>query len=136
MGTKIWLNFLLETWRFNSLTFCRIGDDNNNHKMSNSVAESEQILDRIQNHKGVSGIIIVNAEGVPIRSSMDNGTTQQYISMSKSLTKMARGLVRDIDPVNDLSFLRIKTKRSEIMIAPEPQSKEKESYLIVVQNDD
>ncbi len=67
---------------------------------------------------------------------MDNGTTQQYISMSKSLTKMARGLVRDIDPVNDLSFLRIKTKRSEIMIAPEPQSKEKESYLIVVQNDD
>eukprot|EP00794_Sanderia_malayensis_P006324 gene6324-7049_t len=67
---------------------------------------------------------------------MDNGTTQQYIAMSKSLTRLARGLIRDIDPVNDLHVLRIKTKRSEIMIAPEPQSREKESYLIVVQNND
>ena len=67
---------------------------------------------------------------------MDNGTTQQYITMSKSLISLARALVRDVDPMNDLSFLRIKTKRSEIMIAPEPYSKEKESYLIVVQNED
>ena len=67
---------------------------------------------------------------------MDNGTTQQYISLSKTLAKLARSVVRDVDPMNDLQFLRIKTKRSEIMIAPEQQSKEKESYLIVVQNED
>ena len=67
---------------------------------------------------------------------MDNGTTQQYIAMSKTLAGLARGLVRDVDPMNDLQFLRIKTRRSEIMIAPEPQTRDKESYLIVVQNED
>jgi len=99
-------------------------------------SDSEKILDRIQNQRGVNGLIVVNADGVPIRSSMDNGTTQQYISLSKTLAKLARSVVRDVDPMNDLQFLRIKTKRSEIMIAPEQQSKEKESYLIVVQNED
>ena len=67
---------------------------------------------------------------------MDNGTTQQYIALSKTMAKLARGLVRDVDPMNDLQFLRIKTRRSEIMIAPEVQSKDKVSYLIVVQNED
>ena len=31
--------------------------------MSHATTESEQILDRIQNHKGVSGLIVVNPEG-------------------------------------------------------------------------
>ena len=31
--------------------------------MSHPATESEQILDRIQNHKGVSGLIVVNPEG-------------------------------------------------------------------------
>ena len=67
---------------------------------------------------------------------MDNGTTQQYIALSKTLANLARGVVRDVDPMNDLQFLRIKTRRSEILIAPEQHSKDKESYLIVVQNED
>lgn len=79
---------------------------------------------------------LLKLTGVPVRSSMDNGTTQQYIFLSKTLAKLARGVVRDVDPMNDLQFLRIKTRRSEIMIAPEQQSKDKESYLIVVQNED
>jgi len=68
-------------------------------------SDSEKILDRIQNQRGVNGLIVVNADGVPIRSSMDNGTTQQYISLSKTLAKLARSVVRDVDPMNDLQFL-------------------------------
>ncbi len=30
----------------------------------------------------------------------------------------ARGMVRDIDPQNDLTFLRVRSKKNEIMIAP------------------
>lgn len=30
----------------------------------------------------------------------------------------ARGTVRDIDPQNDLTFLRIRSKKNEIMVAP------------------
>jgi len=37
--------------------------------------------------------------------------------------------VRDIDPTNDLVFLRIKTKHEEIMVAPD-----KDFTLIVIQS--
>ena len=45
------------------------------------------------------------------------------------LTAKARSTVRDIDPTNDLTFLRIRSKKHEIMVTPE-----KEYMLIVIQN--
>ena len=42
------------------------------------------------------------------------------------LAHKARSLVRDLDPTNDLSFLRIKTKLNEILIAPD------KDFLIIV----
>lgn len=38
-------------------------------------------------------------------------------------------MVRDLDPQNDLTFLRIRTKKHEIMIAPD-----NEFLLIVIQD--
>jgi len=38
-------------------------------------------------------------------------------------------VVRDLDPQNDLTFLRIRTKKHEIMIAPD-----NEFLLIVIQD--
>jgi dynein light chain roadblock-type len=37
-------------------------------------------------------------------------------------------MIRDLDPTNDLTFLRIKTRLDEIMVAPD-----KDYILIVVQ---
>jgi len=94
--------------------------------MSNEIDET---LKRIQSHKGVVGVIVVNSEGVAIKSTLDNTTTVQYTGLVTSLTDKARGVVRDLDPTNDLTFLRLRSKKHEIMIAPE-----KEYMLIVVQN--
>jgi dynein light chain roadblock-type len=30
----------------------------------------------------------------------------------------AKSIIRDLDPTNDLTFLRIKSKNNEIMVAP------------------
>lgn len=49
---------------------------------------------------------------------MDNSTTIQYAGLLHSLTTKARSVVRDIDPQNDLTFLRIRSKKHEIMVAP------------------
>lgn len=49
---------------------------------------------------------------------MDNTTTIQYIDLLQGFVMMARSIVRDIDPQNDLTFLRIRSKKNEIMIAP------------------
>ena len=45
------------------------------------------------------------------------------------LKSVFRSVVRDIDPQNDLTFLRIRSKKHEIMVAPD-----KEYLLIVIQN--
>ncbi|RDD43081.1 Dynein light chain roadblock-type 2 [Trichoplax sp. H2] len=93
------------------------------------MGDVEETLKRIQSHKGVIGIIVVNNEGIPIRTTMDNSTTTQYSSLLHQLAAMARGVVRDVDPQNDLTFLRIRSKKHEIMVAPD-----KEHVLIVIQN--
>ncbi|XP_048372000.1 dynein light chain roadblock-type 2 [Sphaerodactylus townsendi] len=82
------------------------------------MAEVEETLKRIQAHKGVIGTIVVNAEGIPIRTTLDNSTTVQYAGLLHQLTMKAKSTVRDIDPQNDLTFLRIRSKKHEIMVAP------------------
>ncbi|KAK4884789.1 hypothetical protein RN001_001060 [Aquatica leii] len=93
--------------------------------MSNEV---EETMKRIQSHKGVVGTIVVNSEGIPIKTTLDNTTTVQYAGLISALSDKARSVVRDLDPSNDLTFLRIRSKKHEIMVAPD-----KEFILIVVQ---
>ncbi|KAF1392302.1 hypothetical protein EPR50_G00033310 [Perca flavescens] len=93
------------------------------------MAEVEETLKRIQSQNGVQGIIIVNTEGIPIKTTLDNASTVQYAGLIHQLVMKARSTVRDIDPQNDLTFLRIRSKKNEIMIAPD-----KDYFLIVIQN--
>ena len=93
------------------------------------MSEVEETLKRINSHKGVQGIVIINAEGIPIRSTLDPSVSTNYAAHIMALSQKARSAVRTLDPQNDLTFLRIRTKKHEIMIAPE-----KEFTLVVVQN--
>jgi len=45
------------------------------------------------------------------------------------LSERAKSIVRDLDPSNELTYLRIKSKKHEVLVAPE-----KDFILIVVQN--
>lgn len=67
--------------------------------------------------------------GIPVRTTLDNSTTVQYAALLQQLVMKARSTVRDIDPQNDLTFLRIRSKKHEIMVAPD-----KDYLLVVVQN--
>ncbi|KAK1799645.1 hypothetical protein P4O66_006182 [Electrophorus voltai] len=87
-------------------------------------AEVEETLKRIQSQKGVQAIIIVNAEGIPVKTTLDNSSTVQYAGLIHQLVMKARSTVRDIDPQNDLTFLRVRSKKNEIMIAPADRCKE------------
>ena len=55
--------------------------------------------------------------------------TEKYAELMPDLAGMARSLVRDLDPQNDLEFLRIRAKESEIMISPH-----EDFTLIAIQN--
>lgn len=99
---------------------------NNSKNMSQEV---EDTLKRIQSHKGVVGTIVVNNEGIPVKSTLDNTSTVQYAGLLSQLSDKARSVVRDLDPSNDLTFLRVRSKKHEIMVAPD-----KDFILIVIQN--
>ncbi|XP_015235295.1 PREDICTED: dynein light chain roadblock-type 1 [Cyprinodon variegatus] len=60
---------------------------------------------------------------------MDDQSTLQYSALTHQLVMKARVTVRDLDQQDDLTFLRIRTKKNEIMIAPD-----KDYFLIVIQN--
>mmetsp|Transcript_12942 Transcript_12942/g.17696 ORF Transcript_12942/g.17696 Transcript_12942/m.17696 type:complete len:99 (+) Transcript_12942:69-365(+) len=93
------------------------------------MSEVEATLQRINSHKGVLGTIIVNDEGQAIRTTAEAAVTQQYAELIPQLAAMARSLVRDLDPQNDLQFLRIRSRMHEIMVAPD-----NDFTLIVIQD--
>mmetsp|Transcript_101131 Transcript_101131/g.123827 ORF Transcript_101131/g.123827 Transcript_101131/m.123827 type:complete len:102 (+) Transcript_101131:110-415(+) len=94
-------------------------------------SEVEQHLERMKNHKGVEAVILVNKEGIPIRPSkgLTDSKAKQYASHINELTQKARSVIRELDQNNDLTFLRIRSQKREIMIAPD-----KDFTLIVIQN--
>lgn len=67
--------------------------------------------------------------GIPVKSTLDNTTTVQYAGLISQLADKARSVVRDLDPSNDLTFLRIRSKKHEILVAPD-----KDFLLLVIQN--
>ncbi|KAI8806490.1 hypothetical protein BJ742DRAFT_679945, partial [Cladochytrium replicatum] len=67
-----------------------------------------------------------------VRSTLDNIQTQQYSTLVTQLATKGKGVVRDLDPEDDLTFLRIRSKKHEELNLTTPPAK---SYvLIVIQN--
>ena len=58
----------------------------------------------------------------------DSTAPKIYAQKVTELAKKARSVVRDLDPLNDLTFFRVRSKKHEIMVAPD-----KNLFLIVIQ---
>lgn len=61
------------------------------------MAEVEETIKRIQGHKGVIGVVVVNSTGTPIKTTLDNDQTAKYSSLITQLTGKARSIVRELD---------------------------------------
>lgn len=72
------------------------------------MSEVEDTLNRIKTHKTVLGYLIVNNEGRVVRGAFkDDAENKNIATWIPLLTVKARSVVRDLDPTNDLVFLRI-----------------------------
>ncbi|KAG0750453.1 hypothetical protein G6F57_003019 [Rhizopus arrhizus] len=89
----------------------------------------EETIKRISSKKGVKAVVIINSEGAAIRSTLDQEMSKQYGHLIASLIQQARATVKTLDDQNDLTFLRLRTKKHEIMVAPD-----QDYLLIVIQN--
>ncbi|WIA33348.1 hypothetical protein OEZ86_006485 [Tetradesmus obliquus] len=93
------------------------------------MSQVQDTLDRIGKHKGVLGCIIAGTDGSIHKTTLDEQLTQDYTSMVPSLTALARNMVRELDPQNDLEFLRVRSAKHEVMVAP------KGDYVLIVIQD-
>ena len=98
------------------------------------MADFEDRIQRISQHPTVSTLLIVNEAGRPIKKCHKKGSTPTPEAVASAITdlaKKARSVVRDIDPMNDMTFFRVRARRKEILVAPD-----KHLYLIVIQETD
>ena len=78
---------------------------------------------------GVIGVMIVNQKGVALRSTMGQNDTIEYGSLIQQFAKKAIGTINALHPEEDVTFISIRSRKHEIMIAPD-----KEFTMIVIQN--
>jgi dynein light chain roadblock-type len=89
----------------------------------------EELLKGVTQHSGVKGFIIVNKEGIPIRHSFDDsdrGLAIHYAGLLQHMAMKTKSAIKQLDPSNDLDFLRLRSKKHEILVAPE------QDYLLIV----
>lgn len=74
--------------------------------------------------------IVVNAVGYPLHSDYDIKVSTFIAKHVQALKESASSAVRDIDAGDELTFLRVKTRKNEIIIA-----NEKEFAIIAVRKE-
>jgi len=94
----------------------------------------EKSLRQLSQHYGVTGYVILNKSGIPVKSSsgMDSSRAIQVAALISELIVTTREFINKKYIQNssqELCTLRLRTKKSEIIIAPE------ENYTLVVMHD-
>ena len=80
---------------------------------------TEQKFQDIASAKNVIGVMVLNLDGAPIKTSLDQQNTNTYSELAYNLIKQTRDLIQVADATNDTKFMRLTTKRNEIMICPD-----------------
>lgn len=83
------------------------------------MSPTEEVIQRIQSDPSVQGFLIVDSKGIIKRTSLDLARAIDYKAATKKLVSAARYAVKNLDPRDELKFLRIRTKNAEIMLGPE-----------------
>ncbi|XP_062130921.1 dynein light chain roadblock-type 1 [Drosophila sulfurigaster albostrigata] len=78
--------------------------------------------------RGAREIIVMDPNGRPMRSTVSQRRSYAYASHLHALAIMARNVVRDLDPANDVTFMRLRSNRQEVHI-----SITQEFILVVIQ---
>lgn len=73
-------------------------------------------------HKGVQSAVIVNADGIPIRTmpaTMEHKEAVMFPGVLMPVIQKARQMIKALDPQNDFSALRMRSAKNEVLVYPE-----------------
>jgi len=83
------------------------------------MSEIDETLKRIHSsHKGVIGVIVVDSEGVIIKTTLNesNEINQSYgLTIAQIVERAKRALLEN----DELTFIKIKTKKHEFIVVPD-----------------
>jgi len=69
-----------------------------------TMSEAEQCIKRIQSHRGVKSVFVINNRGQTIKSSVNNPEEERrYAGLISELTKKTQSMVRELD--SEVSWL-------------------------------
>lgn len=95
-----------------------------------------QTLLRIAGHKGVVGYMVLNPRDGAVMECVgfnnDRKLTELYADKLFGLIHLTQSTVRTLDNTDDLTFLRMRWRLREILIAPDLTNRE---YVLVVVQD-
>ncbi|KAJ2768897.1 hypothetical protein IWQ57_003337, partial [Coemansia nantahalensis] len=86
----------------------------------------DETIRRLGAKKGVEAVTVLTKDGCVIRTTATDEIAQVQARLLSRLAHSAAEIVEELDGQDALSFLRIRTKRHEIMVALD------HSYLLVV----
>jgi len=66
------------------------------------------------------------ADGMIVRSTFDDDMTAKYAKNVSAYAALSKAGVRDIDPTNELNYIRVRSDKREIICIPE------DKYMIIV----
>ena len=94
------------------------------------VGAVDEALNRMASKPGVVGVLVVNADGIPIKStfSTQRAVELQYAGLISTLVQSAIRTVAALDGADELVSLRLRSEKHEIVASPENGA-----VLVVVQ---
>jgi dynein light chain roadblock-type len=89
----------------------------------------EELVNKVSGSPGVIGVVIVNGDGIPVRSTLnDRAADLQYAALVSDLVLKAKAAVRVLDAEDVVQTIRLHSVHHEIIIAPE-----KDVVMVVIQ---
>jgi dynein light chain roadblock-type len=102
------------------------------HKSTVALQEVQETVSRIAAHKGVTAVLILNSAGDIVTQSGKDvvGNVKLLSKMLDAASKYVQSIPNENeDEEEEISFVRIRTKHEEILVAP------KCNYVLVVLQD-
>ncbi len=90
----------------------------------------EERFTELAANKNVVGVLILTAEGTTVKSNMDKAETNKFADIAYKLLKNSRQVLQENEAgSDDVKFLRLTTRKNEIMLSPDNQF-----MLVVISN--
>ena len=93
-----------------------------------AVNEAEETFKRLIALPGVQGIMVMNSEGIPIRTTLPQNKTALVVGLLHGLLLKTKAAIKELDHQNELSFIRLRSHKDEILVSPD-----REFTMIVIQ---